>query len=90
MEIEGTGFEGEGLAVVVKRGSEFEAIVVDLEGRRQPEWAPFVIDEPGNRRPVSLADWGADDNDHAGRVRALLYPLQSEGKLVAAAVFRFI
>jgi ATP-dependent helicase HepA len=90
MEIEGTGIEGEGLAVVVKRGSEFEAIVVDLGGRRHPEWSRFIVEEPGSRRPASSTEWGMDVDAWAARVRELLYPLQSEGKLVAAAVFRFV
>jgi ATP-dependent helicase HepA len=90
MNIAGTGMTGEGLAVIVKRDSDFEAIVVDFEGNRRPEWAPFFTEEQGCRSPATPTDWGLTDTEGwAHRVRELLYPLQSEGKLVGAAAFRF-
>jgi ATP-dependent helicase HepA len=91
MEITGTGLKGEGLAAIVKRGSEFAAIPIDLAGRHHPEWAAALIEEPGTRRPLAAAGWEPtrDPEGWAATVRELLSPLQAEGQLWAAAGFRF-
>jgi hypothetical protein len=77
----------------LRRGPEIEAVVVDASGRRRPEWATFLLEEPGRRREALPADWGLSTQTAreawAERVRAILYPLQSEGRLAAIAAFRF-
>ena len=87
------GMKGEGLGAILRRGPEILAVVVDTTGRRRPEWAPYLLAEPGHRREVTLGDWGLSTKTAreawAERVRALLYPLQSEGRLTAVAAFRF-
>jgi hypothetical protein len=94
MHIESETEHGTGLAVVVRLGPAVEAVAVDLEGHRRPEWVPYLLEEPGRRRPAAAADWGLvrDEERQAWgqRVRDLLYPLQTEGRLAAVAAFRFV
>lgn len=90
MEITGTGLTGEGIAAIVKRGSEFEALPVDFLGTPHPEWARYFTEEPGSRRPLKARGW--EITRHEGwpeLVRGLLHPLQSAGQLWAVAAFRF-
>jgi len=91
--ISGAGIEGEGFGALLRRGPEIEAVVVDATGHRRPEWTPFLLEEPGRRKEALPADWGLSTKPvreaWAERVRALLYPLQSEGRLAAVAAFRF-
>jgi ATP-dependent helicase HepA len=96
LAVDGTGVSGQGLALVVRRrperpGRTYETLVVDMEGTPRPEWGRFLTEEPGRRRPVRPAD-AALAGPEASRawsdvVRRRLYPLQSEGKSVAAAAF---
>jgi len=94
MHIESETEHAGGLAVVVRRGPAVEAVAVDLHGRRRPEWATYLLEEPGRRREAMPADWGLVGDEErqawAERVRALLYPLQAEGRLAAVAAFRFV
>lgn len=89
---DGTGITDFALALVVRNpeGAEriYETFVVDMDGAPRPEWARFLTDEPGRRRPVRAADVGLSDPETVrawgDRVRQRLYPLQSRGKPVAA------
>jgi ATP-dependent helicase HepA len=94
LEVRGTGVTGGGVLAMVKRGAEFEAVVVDLKGRRHPEWARFFTEERGARREGDPLSWGLAGAEAlaawAPRARELLHPLQREGKLVAAAAFRLL
>jgi ATP-dependent helicase HepA len=90
---DGTGITDLALALVVRNaeGTEgiYETFVVDMDGAPRPEWARFLTDEPGRRRPVRAAEVGLSDPETVrawgDRVRQRLYPLQSRGKPVAAA-----
>jgi hypothetical protein len=95
LDITGTGTAGGGMVALVKRGAEFKAKVVDLQGKRRREWARFFTEEPGHRREADPAEWGLTRNPEtlrvwAARCRELLHPLQKEGKLVAVAAFRLL
>ena len=94
LEVHGTGVTGAGVLAMVKRGAEFEALVVDIRGRRHPEWARFFTEERGARREGDPLSWGLAGPEAmaawAPRARELLHPLQREGKLVAAAAFRLL
>jgi hypothetical protein len=91
MEISGTGAQGQGVAAIVKRGSEFEALPVDFRGVPHPEWAPYFTEEPGSRRPVAARNWEITQNEGwPGLVRGLLHPLQAAGQLWAVAAFRLV
>ena len=87
------GMQGGGFGALIRRGPETVAVVVDGSGRRRPEWAPYLLEGAGKRREVSLADWGLTAKPArdawAQRVRALLYPLQAEGRLASVAAIRF-
>ena len=95
LEIPGTNAEGAGVVAFVKRGADFEAVVLDLEGNRRPEWAHYFTDETVRKREGDPVSWGLAGNPEAlnawaALCRRLLEPVAREGKLVAVAAFRFL
>ena len=79
---------------MVYLGSEFEAVVVDLEGKRRRDWDRYFTGERGARREGDPLAWGLVGTEAleawGTRIRELLQPLQGEGKLVAVAAFRLL
>ncbi len=95
IDVPHAGTAGVGIVGVVKRGADFRLLVVDLEGRRRPEWADYFLEEGARRLDGDARRWGLTDDPEtrrawADRVRSLLHPMQSEGKLVGAAAFRLL
>lgn len=95
LDVPGAGVEGAGILALVKEGAEFRTVAIDFEGNRRPEWTAWFREDPPPWRAARPADWGLttrpDIREGFGAaVRRILYPLQSEGKLVGAAAFRLL
>ena len=94
MRIEKTGTSGDALAAVIKSGSDFRVEVQDFQGNRRPDWSGFLLQKPGHRILMSPEEWGltgdAEPAVWADRVRRLLAPLQTQGKIVAATAVRLL
>ena len=95
MDIPGAGGHGAGIVAFIKEGAEFRPLVWDFEGKRQKSWDVFFTVDPPGWKPGHVADWGLGEDretrqEWARRVRAILFPAQAEGKLVAAAAFRLL
>ncbi len=88
LELRGEGETGFGLLALYKQGAAFEAVAVDAEGRRRPDWAERLSRRPLRSRrvdPRSLSEapgW-------ADLVRSLAAHLPDREPPVAVALFRF-
>jgi ATP-dependent helicase HepA len=79
---------GLGLLAIYKHGPRFEAVAVDSEGRRRPDWAGSLTRRPLRSRRVNAESWtsqpGWDELVHR-----LASSLDDREQPVAVAIFRF-
>jgi hypothetical protein len=95
LDIAGSGCSDLGLLAFVKRDAEARPVILDLAGTRRPDWEPLVLGKAAARHQADPAEWGLDEGAEErhmwdSRVRELLEPLESEGKLMAVAGFRLL
>jgi len=79
---------GLGLLAIYKNGPQFEAVAVDTDGRRRPDWAALLTQRPLRSRRVKPESWTSRPG-WADLVRGLAVHLDDREQPVAIALFRF-
>jgi ATP-dependent helicase HepA len=79
--------EGFGLLAIYKRGPEFEAVAIDVNGLERPDWAEKLTRRPLKSRRVKRSTWTGQPG-WPKLIRSLASHLESRGQPVALAAFR--
>jgi hypothetical protein len=79
--------EGFGLLALYKRGPEFEAVAIDVNGRERPDWAEKLTQRPLKSRRVKRSSWTGQPG-WSKLIRSLATHLESRGTPIALAAFR--
>jgi len=93
MDVPAPDIQGAGLAIWLKQKDEYSLQVFDFDGNHQPQWNEWFELE-GPWKQGSAHHWGLEDpsvlEEFSKRVKAIVYPCQADGKLLAIAAFRFV
>ena len=79
---------GLGLLAIYKNGPQFEAVAVDSDGQRRPDWAALLTRRPLRSRRVKPETWTSQPG-WADLVRGLAAHLDDREQPIAVALFRF-
>ena len=86
LHLPGSRQRGSGLLALYRRAAGFEAVAIDLEGRRRPEWAARLLRRPLRMRRPHAADWCRQPG-WAGRIERLARALPEREHPLAVAFF---
>ena len=86
MTVPDAGVEALGLLVILKKGADFEVVVIDSTGHRRPEWIDTLLGLGAPAHDLKPGAWKPPEG-WENWVRDVLGRIREEGKVVGVASF---